>query len=119
MGWAYLQQYSLIACNMLGTGTESGGVVIVGGHERMARQYWDTGREYCGEAKAPYPGGRRPAGAVRSPDLLLLFTDTLFPKALRYARSEPGDGMATKLLLAYPVPGFRRGMVCVPGKTPE
>ena len=45
-----MQQYSLIACNMLGTGTESGGVVIVGGHERMARQYWDTGREYCGEA---------------------------------------------------------------------
>ena len=36
---------------MLGTGTESTGVVIVGGHERMARQYWDTGREYCGEAK--------------------------------------------------------------------
>ena len=71
MRWAYLQQYSLIACNLLGTGTESVRVVI-----------------------------------VSSPELLLIFTVTMSPNALRYDRSEPGDGMAAKLLRAYLCPAF-------------
>ena len=68
-------------------------VVIVGGHDRMVRQYKDICREYGCKAKVftQMAGGLR--GAMGSPDLLVLFTSTMSHKMLRYALSELGNSM--------------------------
>ena len=62
-------------------------VVIVGGNECMVRQYKDLCAEYRLKAKI-YPkmsGGFRNAG---SPDLLVLFTNTMSHKMINYALAE-------------------------------
>ena len=62
-------------------------VVIVGGNECMVRQYKDLCAEYRMKAKI-YPkmsGGLR--GTV-APDLLVLFTNTMYHKMINYALAE-------------------------------
>ena len=58
-------------------------VVIVGGHDRMVRQYKDICKEYGCKAKVftQMAGGLR--GAMGSPDLLVLFTSTMSHKMLQ------------------------------------
>ncbi len=76
-------------------------VVIVGGHDRMVRQYKDICREYGCKAKVftQMAGGLR--GAMGSPDLLVLFTSTMSHKMLRYALSELGDGVTTRIVRSH------------------
>lgn len=62
-------------------------VVIVGGNECMIRQYKNLCREYQCKAKV-YPkmsGGLKDIG---SPDLLVLFTNTVSHKMIRCALNE-------------------------------
>ena len=62
-------------------------VVIVGGNECMVRQYKDLCRAYKCKAKV-YPkmsGGLKDIG---SPDLLVLFTNTVSHKMVRCALNE-------------------------------
>lgn len=62
-------------------------VVIVGGNERMERQYADICRRYSCKAKIY----TKTSGAVRgigSPDLIVLFTGTVSHKMLRSLESE-------------------------------
>ena len=62
-------------------------VVIVGGNERMIRQYKNLCSDYKCKAKV-YPkmsGGLKDIG---SPDLLVLFTNTVSHKMIRCALNE-------------------------------
>ncbi len=62
-------------------------VIIIGGNECMTRQYIDLCREYKCKAKV-YPkmsGGLKNIG---TPDLLVLFTNTVSHKMIRCALSE-------------------------------
>lgn len=62
-------------------------VVIVGGNECMIRQYKNLCSDYKCKAKV-YPkmsGGLKDIG---SPDLLVLFTNTVSHKMIRYALNE-------------------------------
>ncbi|MCR5825326.1 MAG: DUF2325 domain-containing protein [Oscillospiraceae bacterium] len=61
-------------------------VVIVGGNERMERQYKDVCREYRCQAKV-YTKESGMSGKVGSPDLLVLFTGTMSHKMLQGALS--------------------------------
>ena len=76
-------------------------VVILGGHERMERQYKDICREYGCKAKVITRMGGGPRGALGSPDLLVLFTSTMSHKMLRYALSELRDSMTTKIVRSH------------------
>lgn len=65
-------------------------IVIVGGNECMARQYKELCREYDCKARF-YPkmsGGLKRMG---SPDLLVLFTNTISHTMVRCALREVGD----------------------------
>ena len=68
-------------------------VVIVGGNECMVRQYKDLCQQYQHEARV-YPkmaGGLRKIG---SPDLLILFTNTISHTMVRCAlREAKGDNV--------------------------
>lgn len=57
-------------------------VVIVGGNERMERQYKDLCQEYCCNAKV-YTKESGMSGKVGAPDLLVLFTGTMSHKMLQ------------------------------------
>ena len=72
-------------------------VVIVGGNECMTRQYIDLCKEYKCKAKvyAKKSGGLKNFG---SPDLLVLFTDTLSHKTLKNALDETKN---TDVKIAY------------------
>lgn len=62
-------------------------VVIVGGNECMTRQYKELCKEYSFKAKV-YPkmsGGLKNIG---TPDILILFTNTIAHKMVRCALSE-------------------------------
>ena len=62
-------------------------VVILGGNECMVREYKDLCREYQCKAKA-YP---KMSGAMKklgSPDLLVMFTNTMSHKMVRCAMNE-------------------------------
>ena len=60
-------------------------VVIVGGHDRMVRQYKDICREYGCKAKVFTQMGNGLRGAMGSPDLLVLFTNTMSHKMVKCA----------------------------------
>lgn len=62
-------------------------VVIVGGNECMIRRYKDMCREYNCKAKV-YAKMNRGLKDIGSPDLLVLFTDTISHKMVRCALSE-------------------------------
>lgn len=63
-------------------------VVILGGNECMVRQYKDLCREYqCSAKVIPKMGGTL-KNRLGSPDLLVMFTDTLSHKMMRCALSE-------------------------------
>ena len=59
-------------------------VVIVGGNERMERQYKDLCLEYSCQTKV-YTKESGMSGKVGSPDLLVLFTGTMSHKMLQGA----------------------------------
>ena len=59
-------------------------VVIVGGNERMERQYKELCGEYRCQAKV-YTKEAGMSGKVGSPDLLVLFTGTMSHKMLQGA----------------------------------
>ena len=59
-------------------------VVIVGGNERMERQYKDLCQEYQCRAKV-YTKAEGMSSKVGSPDLLVLFTGTMSHKMLQGA----------------------------------
>lgn len=62
-------------------------VVIVGGNECMTRQYIDLCGEYKCKAKV-YPKMASGLKKLGSPDLLVLFTNTVSHKMVRCALSE-------------------------------
>lgn len=62
-------------------------VVIVGGNERMARQYEDLCREYSCRAKI-FMKTDRGIQNFGTPDLLLLFTSTMSHKMLDIATGQ-------------------------------
>ncbi len=62
-------------------------VVIVGGNECMTRQYMDICKSYGCKAKC-YHKMKSGLKNLGTPDLLVLFTDTMSHKMLRTALSE-------------------------------
>lgn len=62
-------------------------VVIVGGNECMTRQYIDLCKEYKCKAKV-YPKMQNGLKKMGSPDLLVLFTNTVSHKMVKCALSE-------------------------------
>ncbi|MBE6853690.1 MAG: DUF2325 domain-containing protein [Ruminococcus sp.] len=62
-------------------------VIIVGGNECMIRQYKDLCSEYKCKAKV-YPKMTRELRNIGSPDLLVLFTNTVSHKMVRCALNE-------------------------------
>lgn len=62
-------------------------VVIVGGNECMVRKYMDLCNEYKCKAKV-YPKMTRSLKDLGTPDLLVLFTNTVSHKMVRCALSE-------------------------------
>ncbi len=62
-------------------------VVIVGGNECMIRQYKDLCSEYKCKAKV-YPKMTNGLKNIGTPDLLVLFTNTVSHKMVRCALSE-------------------------------
>ena len=65
-------------------------VVIVGGNECMIRQYINLCGEYKCKAKV-YPKMTSGLKNIGSPDLLVLFTNTVSHKMVRCALSEAKD----------------------------
>lgn len=67
-------------------------VVIVGGNECMVRQYIDLCRDYNYRAKV-FPKMRDGLkNKIGSPNLLILFTNTVSHKMVKCALSGVGDG---------------------------
>lgn len=62
-------------------------VVIVGGNECMERQYKNLCKEYCCKAKI-YAKKSGKLKEIGSPDLLVLFTNTVSHKMIRSALNE-------------------------------
>lgn len=62
-------------------------VVIVGGNECMVRQYKNLCSEYKCKAKV-YPKMSKGLKNIGTPDLLILFTNTVSHKMIRCALSE-------------------------------
>ncbi|MBQ8398684.1 MAG: DUF2325 domain-containing protein [Clostridia bacterium] len=62
-------------------------VVIVGGHECMTREYIDLCRQYKCKAKV-YPKMKRSLKDFGSPDLIVLFTNTISHKMVHCVMSE-------------------------------
>lgn len=69
-------------------------VVIVGGNDCMVRQYKDLCREYRCQAKVFTQMKDGLKSRIGSPDLLVLFTNTMLHKMLRCALSEIKDSNA-------------------------
>lgn len=74
-------------------------VVIVGGNECMTRQYKDLCREYKCKAKV-YPKMNSSLKNLGSPDLLVLFTNTVSHKMVRCALNET-KGQNTKIARSH------------------
>ena len=70
-------------------------VVIVGGNECMVRQYKDLCRTYQCQAKVFAKMERGMKNKMGSPDLLVLFTNTMSHKMLQSALSETKGGETT------------------------
>ena len=62
-------------------------VVIIGGNECMVRRYTDLCREYRCKAKV-YPKMSNGIKNLGTPDLMILFTNTISHKMVRCALSE-------------------------------
>ncbi len=63
-------------------------VVILGGNERMVRDYKDLCRSYqCSAKVIPKMGGTL-KGRLGNPDLLVMFTDTISHKMMKNAMNE-------------------------------
>ena len=62
-------------------------VVILGGNECMVREYKELCREYQCKAKV-YPKMSNAMKNIGSPDLLVLFTNTMSHKMVRCAMNE-------------------------------
>ena len=71
-------------------------VVILGGNERMVRDYKDLCKSYQYSAKVISKMGGTLKGRVGNPDLLVLFTDTISHKILKNAMNEI-KGQKTKV----------------------
>ena len=63
-------------------------VVIVGGHDRMVGQYKKICREYNCKAKVFTQRPAKLGNQIGSPDLIILFTNTVSHKMVRNALSE-------------------------------
>lgn len=74
-------------------------VVIVGGNECMTRQYIDLCGEYKCKAKV-YPKMTNGLRKIGSPDLLVLFTNTVSHKMVRCALSE-AKGSNTRIARSH------------------
>ncbi len=74
-------------------------VVIVGGHDRMVRQYKDICAEYGCKAKVFTQMKSGMKGSLGSPDMVVLFTSTMSHKMLRYAMNELGE--KTKIVRSH------------------
>ena len=70
-------------------------VVIVGGNECMVRQYKDLCHTYQCQAKVFAKMERGMKNKMGSPDLLVLFTNTMSHKMLQSALSETKGGETT------------------------
>lgn len=62
-------------------------VVIIGGNERMVRQYKNLCEEYSCDAKV-YPKQNSSLKGIGNPDLMVLFTSTVSHKMVRNALNE-------------------------------
>ena len=74
-------------------------IVIVGGNECMTRQY----KELCGEFNCTakvYPKTTSGLKSIGSPDLLVLFTNTVSHKMVRCALNET-KGRNTKIVRSH------------------
>ena len=74
-------------------------VVIVGGHDRMVRQYKDICAEYGCKAKVFTQMKNGMKGSLGSPDMVVLFTSTMSHKMLRYTLNELGE--KTKIVRSH------------------
>ena len=74
-------------------------VVIVGGNECMIRQYKDMCSEYKCKAKV-YPKMTSGLKNIGTPDLLVLFTNTVSHKMIRCALSE-AKGRSIKIARSH------------------
>ena len=63
-------------------------VVILGGNECMVRKYKELCREYQCSAKVISKMGGTLKGRLGSPDLLVMFTDTISHKMVQNAMNE-------------------------------
>ena len=68
-------------------------VVIVGGHDRMVRQYKDICAEYGCKAKVYTQMKSGLKGALGRPDMVVLFTGTMSHNMLRYTLNELQEGV--------------------------
>ena len=67
-------------------------VVIIGGHDRMVSQYKKICRNYKCKAKVFTQMSASLDKQIGSPDLLVLFTNTVSHKMIRCALDEVGSG---------------------------
>ena len=63
-------------------------VVIVGGHDRMASRYKDICKEYNCKAKVFTQMSAKLSSKIGSPDLVILFTNTVSHKMVKCAVTE-------------------------------
>ena len=63
-------------------------VVIVGGHDRMVREYKQVCKEYKCKAKVFTQMSANLSELIGSPDVLILFTNTVSHKMVRCAVAE-------------------------------
>lgn len=75
-------------------------VVIVGGNDRMVRQYKDICKEYSCSAKVFTQMKADMRKQIGSPDLLVLFTNTVSHKMVKCALSE-AKGQATDVVRVH------------------
>ncbi len=74
-------------------------VVIVGGNECMVRQYIDLCDEYKCKARV-YPKMTKGLRSIGKPDLLVLFTNTVSHKMVRFALDE-AKGQNTRVARSH------------------
>lgn len=75
-------------------------VVILGGNEFMVRAYKDLCREYQCQAKV-YPKMSNAMKNIGSPDLLVLFTNTMSHKMVRCAMNEAKGNKDIRIVYSH------------------